>query len=68
MIGVRYHRPLQQGLRPNLVNLYSLTLASTRPSSTTTRIKTLYHQCDKFSHHGVRYHRPLQQGLRLSMP
>ena len=34
------HRPLQQGLRPRIPSSSALATTGTRPSSTTTRIKT----------------------------
>ena len=37
---VRDHLPLQQGLRQVYLQLVRMSLYSTRPSSTTTRIKT----------------------------
>ena len=37
---VRDHRPLQQGLRLSIDKLMLTFIYSTRPSSTTTRIKT----------------------------
>ena len=40
--GVRDHRPLQQGLRLQQGGMNNIVSSSTRPSSTTTRIKTIW--------------------------
>ena len=55
------HLPLQQGLRPVFISL--TPNSSRRPSSITTRIKTL---CETSRSYlcCVRDHLPLQQGLR----
>ena len=63
--NVRDHCPLQQGLRLMVNVSHPPLIPSTRPLSTTTRIKTqLLHplQPDEWR---VRDHLPLQQGLRL---
>ena len=58
------HRPLQQGLRHELIVITVECTGSTRPSSTTTRIKTPLHVTTRMCHQDVLDHRPLQQGLR----
>ena len=62
---VRDHCPLQQGLRPLYAQPRCRTGPSTRPLSTTTRIKTYHLRSDSVLEFGVRDHCPLQQGLRL---
>ena len=57
------HRPLQQGLRLFTLALSANFLNCTRPSSTTTRIKTHSLRMKKDGYQ-VLDHRPLQQGLR----
>ena len=62
---MRDHLPLQQGLRHIAVIVYDYCCHSTRPSSTTIRIKTKP-RLGMLYDIGVLDHRPLQQGLRHS--
>ena len=61
---VRDHIPLEQGLRPPSPTIDQSILASQRPYSIRTRIKT-NKELDATDRPWVRDHIPLEQGLRL---
>ena len=63
--ALKDHHPQQQGLRRRGTVLYISNQCSQRPSSTTTRIKTLSTNSESSEYRFLKDHHPQQQGLRL---